>query len=181
MGNRRVQQQKRETTKKVRKFFLPIKRPPKRAGLSDEDKLEKTPSPWSHRIWSWIFIVFIYRKVHRHDKPTLVVAARMLILGVRTVSVSTRKTQQRRGHWETQLSRPAARDFNPYYPLSPFEPILGIGQRGGWTGRDSRLNFQGEPPGRNPVEEPNYPNNTKYKKNTPQQTNKNTPTNNKIP
>ena len=149
MGNSRVQQQKRETTKKVRKFFLPIKRPPKSAGLSDEDKLEKTSGRTG---WSWIFIVFIYRKVHRHDKPTLVVAARMLILGVRTVSVGTRKTQQRRGPCETQLRRPAARDFNPYYPLSPSYRVLVIGQRGGWTGRDSRLNFQGEPPGRNPVD-----------------------------
>ena len=76
----------------------------------------------------------------------------MLILGVRTVSVGTWKTQQRGEPCKTVLSRPAARDFNPYYPLSPFEPILGIGQRGAWTGRDSRLNFHGEPPGRTPVD-----------------------------
>ena len=74
----------------------------------------------------------------------------MLILGVRTVSMGTRKTQQRRGPCERELSSPAARDFNPYYPLSPFYRVLVIVQRDDWTGRDSRLNFQGEPPGRTP-------------------------------
>ena len=61
MGNRRgvQQQQKRETTKKVRKFFLPIKRPPKRAGLSDEAKLEK--NLWSHRMVVIFYCVYLQK------------------------------------------------------------------------------------------------------------------------